>query len=161
MAPSPFRTRVITTQGTRPQDEEVYEGRSGSDYWEGGGWGEDHWKGQEFLGSDAVRVYAAEKIQTSYRRHLKRKNVQAVVLKGADANQTDLWHILRQRSKEMGWSRDSQYYILFRVPLGSILACLGTIAGFLGPERGRAKEKMEIAEGKELEAATDASNKLK
>ena len=139
MAPSPFRTRIVTTQEVRPQDGEVCEG-------------------QEFLGSDAVRVCAADKIRAAYSCYLKRKDV---VLKGIDVAQADRWCSLRQRSKEMEWPKNSQYYILFRVPLGSVLACLDTIARFLSSEKVKVSRRVMKAGGKGLEAAMEDFKKLR
>ena len=67
---------------------------------------------------------AARKIQTAYRRHLRRKEI---VRDRIGTARTHVWHLLRTRSMEMEWPRDSQYYLLFRVPLGYILVCLDTI----------------------------------
>ena len=74
---------------------------------------------------------AARKIQAAYRRYLRRKEI---VRDRIGAARTHFWHLLRTRSLEMEWPRDSQYYLLFRVPLGYILVCLDTIEALFGSE---------------------------
>ena len=86
---------------------------------------------------------AAHKIQVAYRRYLKRKNA---VRQGIHATQAHYWHLLRKRSLEMGWSKDSRYYILFRFPLAYILVCLDMIKAFAESEKKDAKERM-VTEG--------------
>lgn len=89
------------------------------------------------------RAVAARKIQATYRRYLKRKSV---VHQGVDAAQAHYWHLLRKRSLEMGWSKDSRYYILFRFPLAYILVCLDVIKTFAESEKKDVKERI-LAEG--------------
>ena len=150
VAPNAFRARATSAQEAEPQDGDVSGGQHNS------GDGE---RGQErSTASYETRVDAAKTIQGIYRRHLRRKDA---VPKGIDVAQADRWRSLRQSSKEMEWPKNSQYYILFRVPLGSVLACLDTIAGFLSSEKGRANQKMKKAGGKDLEAAMEVFNKLK
>ena len=101
------------------------------------------------------RAGAAQKIQATYRRYLKRKSV---VLQGTDATQAHYWHLLRKRSSEIGWSKDSRYYILFRFPLAYILVCLDVIKTFAESKKDT-KEKM-VAEGdKDLEELTEVFSK--
>jgi len=94
------------------------------------------------------RADAAKKIQAAYRRHLKRKRV---VRKGIDATQAHYWNLLRKRSTEIEWSKDSRYYLLFRVPLAYILACLGTIKAFIESEKKEAKKRVMAEDDKDLE----------
>jgi len=98
------------------------------------------------------------KIQTAYRRHLKRKSV---VRKGMDVTQADYWHLLRERSMEMEWSKDSQYYLLFRVPLAYILIYLHTIGAFAESEKKGANKRMGAASDKELEEVMKACNQYR
>ena len=74
---------------------------------------------------------AARKIQAAYHLHLRRKEIDRDRIGEA---RTRFWHLLRTRSKEMEWPRDSQYYLLFRVPLGYILVCLDAIEALFGSE---------------------------
>ena len=85
------------------------------------------------------RAGAARKIQVAYRRHLEGK---AVVREGFDATQAYYWRLLRKRSTKMEWPKDSRYYLLFRVPLAYILACLDTIKVFVESEKKEAKKRM-------------------
>lgn len=85
------------------------------------------------------RVSAARKIQVAYRRHLKRKNV---VRKGIDELRVHYWRVLRMRSREMEWSKDSRYFILFRVPLADILVCLDIVGTFFQSEKKEANKRM-------------------
>ena len=88
-------------------------------------------------------VKAAKTIRGAYLHHLDRKNV---VRKGIDATQARYWHLLRKRSMEMEWSEDSRYYLLFRVPLARILACLEVIGAFIGSKK-KEVEKWMMTEG--------------
>ena len=150
VAPNAFGTRSTSARGTGPQGGDVPRGQHNNN-------GDERRREKSFT-SYEPRVDAAKTIQGVYRRHLRRKDA---VPKGIDVAQADRWRILCQSSKEMEWPKNSQYYILFRVPLGSILACLDTIAGFLSSEKGRANQKMKEAGGKDLEAAMEVFNKLK
>jgi len=92
-----------------------------------------------------VRDSAAKKIQAAYTRYLKRKNV---VRKGTQAR---YWHLLRKRSTEMEWTKDSRYYLLFRVPLAYILVCLDVIGEFVESEKKKAKKRMKTEDHRDLE----------
>ena len=99
------------------------------------------------------RAEAARKIQVAYRRYLKGKGV---VREGIDEIQAYYWHLLRERSMRMGWSRNSQYYLLFRVPLAYILACLDVIEAFAGSEKKGAKKRVMTEDHRGLEEAMEA-----
>ena len=99
------------------------------------------------------RISAARKIQAVYRRHLKRKSV---VRKGIEATQAHYWNLLRKRSKEMEWTKGSQYYLLFRVPLGYILVCLSAIEAFAESEKKEVRKRMMTEDHKGLEELVDA-----
>ena len=94
------------------------------------------------------RAGAARKIQDAYRRHLRRKNI---IRQGIDATQAYYWHLLRRRSMEMEWSKTSRYYLLFRVPLAYILACLDAIKTFVESEKKEAKKRVMTEDDKDLE----------
>lgn len=85
------------------------------------------------------RTPAIRKIQAAYRRYLKRKRV---VRKGIDATQAQYWDALRKKSMEMEWSKDSRYYLLFRVPLAYILVCLDAIATFARSGKNEANRRL-------------------
>jgi len=85
------------------------------------------------------RTPAIRKIQAAYRRYLKRKSV---VRKGIDATQAQYWDDLRKKSMEMEWSKDSRYYLLFRVPLAYILVCLDVIATFARSGKNEANRRL-------------------
>ena len=108
--------------------------------------------------SERERAVAARKIQAIYRRYLKRKNV---VRKGMDETQAHFWHLLRKRSREMKWSKDSQYYLLFRVPLGDILVCLDVVGAFFESKKKDANERMGDIQNKELEELMEARNEYR
>ena len=99
------------------------------------------------------RASAARKIQAAYRRHLKRKSI---IRRGIDATQVRCWHALRKRSMEIKWSKDSRYYLLFRVPLAYILVCLDEIKGFVESEKKDAKKWVMTEDDKNLEDLMDA-----
>lgn len=84
------------------------------------------------------RVSAARKIQAAYRCHLKQKTVPRKATKGTRAY---YWDLLRERSREMEWCKDSQYYLLFRVPLADILVCLDTVGTFFRSEKKKASKR--------------------
>ena len=86
-----------------------------------------------------VRDSAAKKIQSAYLRHLERKRV---VRTGVDSTQARYWHLLRKRSTEMEWSKDSRYHLLFRVPLAYILVSLDVIGEFAEFEKNEAKKRI-------------------
>ena len=94
------------------------------------------------------RTDAARKIQTAYRSRLKRKSI---VRNGIEATQAHYWHLLRKRSKKMEWSKDSRYYLLFRVPLAYILVCLDTIKSFADSGKKEAKKRAMTEHHRELE----------
>ena len=104
------------------------------------------------------RVGAAKKIRAAYRFHLKQKSVNRV---GIDAIQTRYWRLLRERSMEMEWSKDSQYYLLFRVPLGYILACLDLIKTFVESERKEVMKRMMTEDNRDLEELMEALNQYR
>ena len=99
------------------------------------------------------RAAAARKIQAAYRRHLKRKNV---VRMGIDATQAHYWNLLRKQSMKMNWTKESRYYLLFRVALGYILACLDTIKTFTELEKKEAKKRLMMEDNKKLEELMEA-----
>ena len=98
------------------------------------------------------RAGAARKIQAACRRYLRRKNIRM----GIDATQAHYWHLLRKRSKEMEWTKDSRYHLLFRVPLAYILVCLDAIKTFAESEKKEAKDRVMKGDNKELEDLTEA-----
>ena len=85
------------------------------------------------------RTPAIRKIQAAYRRYLKRKSV---VRKGIDTAQAQYWDVLRKKSMEMEWSKDSRYYLLFRVPLAYVLVCLDTVATFARSGKNEANRRL-------------------
>ena len=93
------------------------------------------------------RVGAARKIQTAYRRYLERKKV---VRTGIDAIQARYWHLLRKSSMEMKWPKNSQYYLLFRVPLADILVCLNVIKTFADSKKKEIKERLTTEDDRDL-----------
>jgi hypothetical protein len=99
------------------------------------------------------RAAAARKIQVAYRRRLKRKNI---VRMGIDATQAHYWHILRKESMKMEWAKGSHYYLLFRVALGYVLACLDTIKAFAQLEKNEAKKRVMTEGNKQLEDLMEA-----
>jgi hypothetical protein len=101
----------------------------------------------------AVRDSAAKKIQAAYLRHLKRKSI---VRKGIDATQARYWHLLRKRSMEMEWTKESRYHLLFRVPLAYILVCLDVIGEFVESKKKEAKKRMATEGDKDLEELMEA-----
>jgi hypothetical protein len=94
------------------------------------------------------RTPAARKIQAAYRRYLKRKRATR---KGIDATQAQYWEILRRESTETEWSKDSQYYLLFRVPLAYILVCLDAIKSFAESGKKETKKLLMIADHRSIE----------
>ena len=94
------------------------------------------------------RTDAARKIQTAYRSRLKRKSI---VRKGIEATQAHYWHLLRKRSKKMEWSKNSRYYLLFRVPLAYILVCLDAIKSFADSGKKEAKKRAMTEHHRKLE----------
>lgn len=87
--------------------------------------------------SEWEQVAAALKIQFAYRRHLKQRDVAR---KGVDERQAHYWRLLREKSREMGSSKDSQYYVLFRVPLADILVCLEVMEAFFTSKKKEANK---------------------
>jgi hypothetical protein len=94
------------------------------------------------------RASAARKIQFAYRRHLARKNH---VRKGTNGGRAQYGHLLHMRSREMEWSKDSRYYLLFRVPLVDILVCLDTIGAFFQSEKKEATRRIMDPQTKDHE----------
>jgi len=99
------------------------------------------------------RAGAARKIQVVYRRYWKRKTI---IRMGIDATQARYWHLLRKRSKEMEWTKDSRYHLLFRVPLAYILVCLDVIKAFAESEKKEAKKRVMTEGNRELEDLMEA-----
>ena len=104
------------------------------------------------------RAAAAQKIQAAYRRHLQRKEVAR---RGVDEVQARYWRLLRQSSREMEWSKDSRYYILFRVPLADILVCLDTIGSFFQSGKKEANKRMGGAQQKDYHELIEVSNRYR
>ena len=102
------------------------------------------------------RAGAAKKIQAAYCRRLKRKSV---IRKGIDATQVHYWNLLRETSTEMEWTKDSQYYLLFRIPLADNLVCLDTIKVFAESERKEARKRMMTEDNTGLEESMEALDK--
>ena len=102
------------------------------------------------------RAGAAKKIQAAYRRRLKRKSI---VRKGIEATQAHYWHLLRKRSMEIEWTKNSRYYLLFRVPLAYVLVCLDTIKAFVESEKKEAKKRMMTEHHSKLEELTETLTK--
>ena len=102
------------------------------------------------------RAGAAKKIQAAYRRRLKRKSV---VRKGIEATQAHYWNLLRKRSTEVEWSKNSRYHLLFRVPLAYVLVCLDTIKAFVESEKKDAKKRMMAEHHSKLEELTETLTK--
>ena len=101
----------------------------------------------------AVRDSAAKKIQAAYLRYLKRKSI---VRKGMDATQARYWHLLRRRSMEIEWTKESRYYLLFRVPLALILVCLDAIGEFVESKKKESKKRMSNEDDRDLEELMEA-----
>jgi len=93
------------------------------------------------------QVPAARRIQRAYRRYLKQKRV---VRTGIDATQAQYWDLLRKRSMEMKWTKGSQYYVLFRVPLAYILVCLEVIEAFAESEKKVTQKRIMTEDHKDL-----------
>jgi len=104
------------------------------------------------------RAGAAKKIQAAYRHRLKRKSV---IRKGIDATQAHYWNLLREKSTEMEWTKDSRYYLLFRIPLADILVCLDTIGAFAESEKKGTNKRMRTAGDKDLEELMGACNQYR
>jgi hypothetical protein len=121
--------------------------------------GEDH--EQEI---DGTRVSAAKVIQDAYRRHSGQKRASAArKIQAAYRHYLErktavrhYWYLLRKRSKEMEWSKDSQYYLLFRVPLAYILVCLDVIKTFTESEKKEAKKRVMTEGDRGLEKLMEA-----
>ena len=99
------------------------------------------------------RNNAAKKIQAAYLRYLKRKKI---VRKGLDATQARYWQLLRKRSMEIEWAKDSRYNLLFRVPLAYILVSLDVAGGFVESKKKEAKKRLAAEGDRDLEEAMDA-----
>lgn len=98
------------------------------------------------------RGRAAQKIQVAYLRYLGRKKI---VRKGIDATQARYWQLLRKRSTEMEWTKDSRYHLLFRVPLAYILVSLDVAGGFVESKKKEAKKRLTAEGDKDLENVMD------
>ena len=98
------------------------------------------------------RAGAAKKIQAVYLCHLKRRSVGRT---GINTTLAHYWDLLRKRSMEMEWSKDSRYYLLFRVPLGYILVCLDAIKVFAEFKK-ETKKRMMTEDHKGLEESMEA-----
>ena len=120
------------------------------------------------------RAGAARKIQIAYRRHLEWKRAVAgstlathhlkrksVVRVGVGAIHVRYWRLLRKRSVEMLWSKNSRYYLLFRVPLGYILVCLDVIKTFAESEKKEAKKQVMTADNRDLENLMEALDRYR
>jgi hypothetical protein len=106
----------------------------------------------------ALRDNKAKKIQVAYLRYLKRKKI---VRKGIEATQARYWQLLRKRSMEMKWTKDSQYHLLFRVPLAHILVCLDVIGEFVESKKKKAKKRVTAEGDKDLEESMEALQKYR
>lgn len=106
---------------------------------------------------DRKRTPAVRKIQAAYRRHLKRN----VIRKGIDATQVQNWELLRKKSSKMKWTKDSQYYLLFRVPLADILTCLDTIKTMSETEKKKANKRMNSSNNQDLDDVMDLITKIR
>ena len=102
---------------------------------------------------------AAQMIQAAYRRHLKRMHIPRKGIEGSA--QARFWKLLRGKSTEMGLSKDSQYYLLFRIPLGYILACLDSIGAFFESEKRKVNKQMQGKSDRDYAELTDAINKYR
>ena len=98
------------------------------------------------------RGNAAKKIQAAYLRYLKRKKT---VHKGHNATQARYWQLLRKRSMEMEWTKDSRYHLLFRVPLAYILVCLDVVGGFVESKKKETRKLLAAEGDKGLEDLMD------
>ena len=103
-----------------------------------------------------LNASAARKIQTAYRCHMKQRRV---VRKGIDATHAHYWDLLRERSTEIEWPKDSQYCLLFRAPLADILVCLDVIKAFA--ESKEANKRMRTASHKDPERLMEAGNQYR
>ena len=101
----------------------------------------------------AIREKAAKRIQAAYLRYLKQKKI---VRKGLDATQARYWQLLRKRSTEMEWKRDSRYYLLFRVPLAYIIVCLEAVGGFFELRKKEVKRRLATEGDEGLEELMEA-----
>lgn len=99
------------------------------------------------------RDKAAKKIQAAYLHYLKRKKT---VRQGLDATQARYWRLLRKKSSEMEWTKDSRYRVLLRVPLGYILVCLDSVGAFIKSKKNEVKKQLTAEGDKGLEELMDA-----
>jgi len=88
------------------------------------------------------------------------RSITKLIRTTVDAIQTHYWDLLRKRSTEMEWSKDSQYYLLFRVPLGYILVCLDAIKTFVESER-EAKKRVMTEDDKHLVELMEALDRYR
>lgn len=104
------------------------------------------------------RASAARKIQTTYRRYLKWKSV---VLKRTHSTKAHYSYRLRRRSVEVGWDKDSQYSVLFRYPLGYIIACLNVTKRLVESASEDAKKRTMTEGDKDAAELTETLNNLR
>ena len=150
MAPRRERPRTGAAQEIELQDEDLVPGKT-PDRVDHDGPGKE-----KPIEPNEAQTNAAKTIQAAYRRYSKRGDI---VPDGADASQIHYWQLLGRRSREMKWPKNSQYYILFRVPLGSVLVCLDVIGRFFESEKTRAKKQMRNANRVVMEALKEALNR--
>jgi len=107
---------------------------------------------------DEARVNAAKVLLDVYRRHLRQRST---VRQGIGATEAHFWRLLRKRSTKMKWPKDSQYYLLFRVPLAYILVCLDTIKAFIESEKKEANKQLINGDHKGIEDSMGALDQYK
>ena len=61
----------------------------------------------------------------------------------------------------MEWTKDSRYYLLFRVPLADILVCLDMIKSFAESEKKEARKRMMKEDHKGLEESMEAQSRYR
>ena len=151
------RPRAAATTGAKPNDDYNRRGRRSFGIPRRAAYRRrreaimfDEDEGEEI---DETLANAAKAIQGAYRRHLKRKNVAR---SGIDMTQAHYWQLLHKRSIEMGWSKDSRYYLLFRVPLAYILVSLDVVKEFVESEKKEAKKRMMAEGDQDLEELMEA-----
>ena len=89
------------------------------------------------LENQAIQNSAAKKIQATYLHYSKQKTI---VNRGPKTAQAHYWLLLRKQSKEIKWFKNSQYYLLFRVPLAYVLVCLDLVRVFLESKKEAEKQ---------------------
>ena len=123
------------------------------------------WEEAEVIASDEdeeetslIQFYAAKAIQDAYRRHLEWKSI---VGSRIDPTQAHYWDLLRKRSSEMELSKDSRYYLLFRVPLAYVLVSLDAIKAFVESEKKGANKRMMAEDDENLEELIEALDRYR